>query len=141
VRLHLRVWCSSHALMTLRAALVMQQAPALVCVLGCVLGVPMMAGVILVPSFWAALGFYFFEYLFAESWFGPSFALLQSLVPSDVVGVATSAFVCASMLVREFRWVRARTTPHLCCVWLLSCGCDFEQPALQTRLVWSRSAP
>ena len=106
------------------------QAPALVCAMGCTFALPAMLGVVIAPTFWGSMVFFFLEcvgcctlhgpcprklslggavltthtalhrYLIAESWFGPAFALMQALVPANVVGVASSVFVCVAMLVR-----------------------------------------
>ena len=52
-----------------------------------------MAVTFLSPSFEASMGGLAVAYLFAEAWFGPTLAAVQTLVPLDHIGTATALFV------------------------------------------------
>lgn len=128
--------------------------------MGCAFALPAMLGVVIAPSFWGSMVFFFLEcvlatvalalarsavgvahttiarvscggvrrvpsvgccrYLIAESWFGPALALMQALVPANVVGVTSSVFACVAMLVRACVHVTVECTvpppspPHTC---------------------------
>jgi len=67
--------------------------------LGAVLGFLPMIGVLFMSNFYAAIAFYFFEYLFAECWFGPALSIIQNRIPTDVRGTTISIFLFISNMV------------------------------------------
>lgn len=59
-----------------------------------------MAGVVLFPSFPAAMFSLFLEYVFAENWFGPTMSIIQSELPLNAVGLGASLNVLLTTCVR-----------------------------------------
>jgi len=72
---------------------------ALIPALGCLIGLPFFAGVVLIPNFYAAMVCLFFEYLFAECWLGPAMAILQSLVEPEIRGTAVALYLFVGTLI------------------------------------------
>lgn len=67
--------------------------------LGAALGFLPFIGVMYSTNFYAAIAFYFFEYLFAECWFGPAISIVQNRIPVNVRGTTISIFLFVSNMV------------------------------------------
>ena len=66
---------------------------------GAILGFLPMIGVLYMKNFYAAIAFYFFEYLFAECWFGPALSIIQNRIPAFARGTTISIFLFISNMV------------------------------------------
>jgi MFS family permease len=67
---------------------------AYICILSAVLGIPTIALCTLVQSsFWFSLGMLGLEYLFAESWLGPSITMVINTISPENKGFAVSAYL------------------------------------------------
>lgn len=71
-------------------------APLWVPIVGGLVAAAAMAVTFLSSSFEASMGGLAVAYLFAEAWFGPTLAAVQTLVPLDHVGTATALFVAVT---------------------------------------------
>jgi hypothetical protein len=67
---------------------------AYICIISAVLGIPTIALCTLVQSsFWFSLGMLGLEYLFAESWLGPSITMVINTISPENKGFAVSAYL------------------------------------------------
>jgi len=67
---------------------------AYICILSALLGIPTIALCTLVQSsFWFSLGMLGLEYLFAESWLGPSITMVINTISPENKGFAVSAYL------------------------------------------------
>ena len=73
--------------------------------LGSLIAIPCWIMFVEAPSPELALTFLFFEYIFAECWFGPTLAALFAVVPAELRGTAQGLF---SMLTAIGRWLTSK---------------------------------
>jgi len=67
--------------------------------IGCLLGLVPFIGTLYFTNFYVSLVCYFFEYLFAECWFGPAISIIQIRIPAGARGVAVSLFLFTAQMV------------------------------------------
>jgi hypothetical protein len=66
---------------------------------------------ILQISFWVSIGSQYFAYIFAEVWYGPFFAMVNKIFPSEVQGFGklSNALIDYSCLSNSFIWSPRRS--------------------------------
>ena len=67
--------------------------------IGSVLGFIPFIGTLYFENFYASIACLFFEYLFAECWFGPAISIIQLRIPQQARGVAISLFLFSAQMI------------------------------------------
>lgn len=67
--------------------------------IGSILGFIPFIGTLYFENFYVSLVCYFFEYLFAECWFGPAISIIQVRIPAGARGIAISLFLFTAQMV------------------------------------------
>ena len=67
--------------------------------IGSVLGFIPFIGTLYFENFYASIACLFFEYLFAECWFGPAISIIQLRIPQQARGVAISLFLFTAQMI------------------------------------------
>lgn len=67
--------------------------------IGCILGYPLMIGVLYSGDFYASIVCLFFEYLVAECWFGPALSIIQVRIPNESRGIAIALYLFIGQMI------------------------------------------